>query len=269
MRKITCEHCGTNIDTSQHFRCPICNAPYTKSSEYKEYVNKAKYNAELDTRNKELEIQIKEMVNGQMKSVFNTTSNIAKKIFTGFVIILIISMVIIFFSIMSMSKYSEIKELPVSPDNQEPTIPDYVEDYIKDNIENNIPNNPSDYENPVIVDMGLEAVNDKFIFSVTDVYYAENINTFYPNDGYKYVYFKLKITNKTNKGFTTFDNEYRCTVDGVTQEEATFFDHKIKRIDKILNPQTTTEGYVIYEVPKDANTFQVTFNNNLTINVTK
>ena len=79
----------------------------------------------------------------------------------------------------------------------------------------------------------------------------------------------VRFVYSLKTGFTTFDNEYRCTVDGVTQEEATFFDHKIKRIDKILNPQTTTEGYVIYEVPKDANTFQVTFNNNLTINVTK
>ena len=58
--KITCEHCGVQIDTSKDKKCPNCGAPYSKNKEYKEAKELHKKEKEVSIHSKELGNQIVE-----------------------------------------------------------------------------------------------------------------------------------------------------------------------------------------------------------------
>lgn len=87
--KITCEHCGTVINTSKDKNCPNCGAPYAKSKEFKE-VN------DLDKRDKEASVRTKELGNEIIENTMSTfkTAHTLQKIISVFAFILFFAIVI-------------------------------------------------------------------------------------------------------------------------------------------------------------------------------
>ena len=64
---ITCEHCGTAVDVEKEKRCPNCGASYARNKDYKEYKSNMNKSKEYDFRERELDINQKEIANELLK----------------------------------------------------------------------------------------------------------------------------------------------------------------------------------------------------------
>ena len=58
--KISCEHCGTQIDVEKDRNCPHCGAPYSRNKEYDEIKNYKKKKEDLNIESHELQNKIVE-----------------------------------------------------------------------------------------------------------------------------------------------------------------------------------------------------------------
>ena len=53
---ITCENCGTAIDTEKNSRCPNCGASYARNKDYSKEKDYKYKHSDLDIREREAEI---------------------------------------------------------------------------------------------------------------------------------------------------------------------------------------------------------------------
>lgn len=75
--KITCEHCGTGIDTEKDRNCPHCGAPYSKNKEYKEAKDYKKKHEDFDLKERETNIHSKELQNQVMEHTLNSFKSVS------------------------------------------------------------------------------------------------------------------------------------------------------------------------------------------------
>ncbi|MBQ6285757.1 MAG: hypothetical protein IJK67_05605 [Bacilli bacterium] len=90
--KITCEHCGSLIDTAKDKKCSNCGAPYSNNSEYKS-------KKELEARQKEAELKTRQIGNEMAENVLDTFKNFGKIRLVIIFISLVLFAVIAFFAI--------------------------------------------------------------------------------------------------------------------------------------------------------------------------
>ncbi len=90
--KITCEHCGSLIDTTKDKKCSNCGAPYSNNKEYKR-------KKELDDKQKEEELKTKQIGNEIAENVLDTFKSFGKIRLIILFITLVVFALIIFFAI--------------------------------------------------------------------------------------------------------------------------------------------------------------------------
>ena len=95
--KITCEHCGSLIDTAKDKKCSNCGAPYSNNKE-----NKRK--KELEEKQKETELKTKQIGNEIAENVLDTFKNFGKIRLVIIFISLVVFAVIIFFGFNTFRK---------------------------------------------------------------------------------------------------------------------------------------------------------------------
>ena len=72
--KITCENCGTGIDTDKDKRCPNCGASYSNNKEYRELKDTSRKHTDYDFREREADIRTKELSNQMIEKTLNAQS---------------------------------------------------------------------------------------------------------------------------------------------------------------------------------------------------
>ena len=81
----------------------------------------------------------------------------------------------------------------------------------------------------------------------------------YKNDSFKLIdRFDYRLDKEE---IFIFDSEISCIVDGVVQNNVTWFDDIDSHINKVIEPNTKVQGNFTFEVPKDTKTFDLKYKN--------
>ena len=94
--KITCEHCGALIDTDKDKKCTNCGAPFRANKDYKNVRDYHDKNSNLDIREREADIQTKELQNKILEKTLNANKRIS---FMQIIITLIFFVIFIYAAI--------------------------------------------------------------------------------------------------------------------------------------------------------------------------
>ena len=82
-----------------------------------------------------------------------------------------------------------------------------------------------------------------------------------PKEGYTFYTFHILLENLDKEEIFIFDSEISCIVDGVVQNNVTWFDDIDSHINKVIEPNTKVQGNFTFEVPKDTKTFDLKYYN--------
>ena len=231
--KIICEYCKNTIDTDKYSRCPNCMATFKDNKEFKERI------ASLKEKEK-IEIERGQIQNEAAKKILAHTNNVFKSqkyIFSFIIIIFIISLIAGFFIFSRGFKQVKTTEKSIQLTEKSSTVgfDEYGE--------------TSKYR--VKVD---KATDLKKLYEV-----------FTPSEGKKYKVFHLLLENKLNKTLY-LGEKVNCIVDDIAQKEVYYFT-KYPSLPSHVDKDLKVEGYVIFEVPKDAKKYDLKYGDYITIHI--
>lgn len=242
--KITCEHCGSLINTSKDSKCPNCGAPFKDNKEYKK-------NKDYDQKERELDIKSKELSNKVIEDVIGTK----KKFSIVFVVIFVF--VIMVFLLIFNSFRSSINESNIIDDNFNKEI---------DNFMNN-----TEKEEDIVVNFNemAEAKNyeikcDKVTSYEYDVFETEK----YRGKNINYYNFHIVFRSK-KEGFNALDSISLTYTDedGNPNVSAKRHTANIKEsnfeIDNFVKDTLAHEGNVTFEIPKYVKDVKIIYKNTI------
>lgn len=233
--KIICEYCKNTIDTDKYSQCPNCMASYADNKEFKERI------ASLKEKEK-IELERKQIQNETAKRLLNHTNTIFKSqkyIFIFIIIIFSISMItgiLIFSKGFKPSKTSS-NNIKITEQESRVNLDEFGE--------------TSKYRVKVDKTMDLKKLYDVFT----------------PSEGKKYKVFHLLVENKLDKTLY-LDEKINCIVDDIAQKETYYFT-KYPSLPSYVDKDLKVEGYVIFEVPKDAKEYDLKYGDYITIHISE
>lgn len=115
MRKITCEHCGSMIDLDHDKKCPTCKAPYSDNKEYKELKQESKKEKEYDYREREIDLETKQLQNKALEKSLTTTKNMT---FLPVIVGLLIMVAVIFIAFNAFKQVKNNKVIVSTKDEE-------------------------------------------------------------------------------------------------------------------------------------------------------
>lgn len=251
--KITCEHCGTLIDTEKDKKCPGCHAPYRDNKEYKKVKEINDKKADYDLREREADIRKKEIENDILESQTKTV----KRIKTTTIISLIIFTIIFLFVI-----YGAIK---IFTTNKPKEI----------FYNNNLNEIEEQEEQPITVSFKETATMNKYDIKCDDI--REYKYDWYEKGNYrdknvKYYAFHIIFNDKSNFGLTLLneikltytddkgnENISAKTIMPNTKESSSSLPHFTKSNDKV-------SGNIFFEIPNYVKDIKIKFKK-VTINI--
>ena len=243
---ITCEHCGCSIDIDKDKKCPNCGAPYADNREYKEVKEYNKKNKDYDLREREANIETKELAN----KLFERTMNGSKKVsvFISIIAIFIVTMVIIIAATTFMSFKDETSNADFINDIREMTNSEKEE---------------------VVVSFNENAKTDLFEIKCDKV--SEYKYDFFEKKDFKDSEFKVynfEIVFKNNKKrLTTLNNITLTYTDKDGNEDVIAKNHNVnvdeskKSLDIFADDTLTHKGNMAYEIPNYVKDVKIIFNN--------
>ena len=104
----------------------------------------------------------------------------------------------------------------------------------------------------------LEAGSLKIVY-VSSGDYQEDNQFSQPKEGMKYVFIKLAVENIGSSDESVSSFSFTCYADGYSVDTH----YTDKDLSATLSPGRTTEGYLVYEVPTDANEIEIEYEINL------
>ena len=234
--KFFCEYCGCRIDAEKDTKCPNCGASYKKNETF----------IRLEKEKKERLDRINEFGD----KVFEQTTHSAKV----FRVIFPIVFVTIFLGII-------ITFISIAIANRD-DFSDFTTDFNTDNDVNEI--------EPVIVN-GLDTYGEynqsstlRYRAKVTG-YEVINDKSYKPQEGYEYVKFQLVVENLSTNSIRRPD--VNCIVDGIAQTN--YYSSGHSTIPFSIEEGLTVKGEAIFEVPKDATSYDIRFDSKVTIHIEK
>ena len=248
---ITCEHCGSSIDTEKDKKCPNCGAPYDTNKQYKEVLKQKNKLNEMDIKEKELNIHSKELSNQILESTIN-----AKK-FTIIPIMVSLLFIVIFFVIF----YNIFKQMDSDIVETNNTFDNFNQDIIDINDEEEKIINVSFNENAISEDYEIKVdkiTNYKYGTFETEEYRGKDIN---------YYNFHIVFKNKTDS-FLFIDNYLTLTyTDENGNENVIAKQHNPNtkeynsQIESTATNKGTYTGNITFEIPKKVNDVQINYKN--------
>ena len=202
--KITCEHCGTVIDTEKDKKCPSCHAPYSDNKEYKEVKDYKKKDKDYDFREREADIRKKEITNSIMEKQMDT----AKKLtFIPVIIFVFIAVVSIFVFRLISAQIKDSSNIHNNNDNT--NIKDNIND-MKDTIDEFKGEKQEETaEEEKNISFKENAIMNKYEIKCDDVreykYDWYEKGTYRPKD-LKYYAFHLVFKNTSNESLILSNN---------------------------------------------------------------
>ena len=111
--RITCEHCGTGINTDKDKRCPNCGASYSNNKEYKKYKEIEDKRTEYEFREKEANLETRQITNDMLKNSAKFGKHFFAVPIIMFVVIVCIMGSLIYFGNKKMGVIGGEKEITV------------------------------------------------------------------------------------------------------------------------------------------------------------
>lgn len=237
--KIICEYCKNTIDTDKERKCPNCMASYADNKEFKERINALK-------EEERLELERKKIQNETAKRVLETTKNITSiqkyVILIPIIFFLLIFLGIIISTVKNQREYRKIYTTKIT------TI------------------TPMVAEKKVTVALNEYAETSKYKVKVDKI---SNLDKLYgvlsPSEGKKFKVFHLIVENKAESTLILND-KINCIVDDFMQKE-TYYYSKYPALPYRIDALLKAEGYVIFEVPKNAKKYDIKYGNLVTIHI--
>ena len=115
--KITCDHCGSLVDTDKDKCCPSCGAPLGETKDYKEYKDYRKKNRDYDLRERDADIHTKEIANQMLETGMKTHKGISIFVIGFIILVFGIMIFMIGKGIFSQSGYYSKSQYEISCDS--------------------------------------------------------------------------------------------------------------------------------------------------------
>lgn len=240
--KIFCDYCGCNFDTNENDFCPSCGAPYSNDKEITLAKEQQSKLAQLIIKEKELELNKSE----RTRSGSRITA-------------LIITMLVVFTMVV-------VAVAAVSATGKPPGIDTEKVKEAASTVKSKIPVITQKEETDVPVTVGFNETAQTVKYSVIcDSFEIIDRYPFTPNEGYMYVSFHFIIKNtsigKLNppSGFYCSVNENKCSK---------IWDNERKEPPMGTLPAgVSTTGNICFEVPVDAEYFDISYGDYVTIHI--
>ena len=240
--KIICEYCGSTIDVNKDDKCPNCMASYKDNKMFKERIEDLKKEKELEYEEKKLNMENKRMANEQAKRILGAFAKVSIVSKIIFIIPLIMFILIITLAIKQFNNNS----------NRESTINHLTTTTTKIK------------EKEVTVHLNEYGEVTNYKVKVDEIISLDKLyGVLSPSENKKFKVFHIIVENKLDKTIR-LDQRINCIVDGYVQKE-TFYYSKYPDLPYSLDAGLKTEGYVIYEVPKDASEYTIKYGDYINI----
>ncbi len=244
--KITCEHCGSIIDTEHDKKCPTCGAPYAKSKEYEEVKQSKKKDKDYDYREREADIKAKELNN----EIIEKTLKTSKKI-TIIPIIIFIVFIIIFIFV-----FKQINNTSKKINNQNSNI----------NNNNNILDLNEVKEQTIIGNFNETLQTDSFDIKCDKIttYSYDEFEKKQKDKNTTYYNFHFVFTNKTNSWQTLNNINLTYTDDNnnpniVAKKPSMNVKESKNELDFFAKEKLSYSGNITFEIPNYVTDVKIVF----------
>ena len=248
--KITCEHCGTIIDTDKDKKCPSCHAPYSDNKEYSKVKDFKNKNVDYDLREREADIRKKEISN----DILEKQTQIVKKASIIPIVFFIIFIVIFIFIFKQV--FSQIKD-----------------DEKNINLHNNIPDivngrNEEEEEKNIVVNFKENAVTKNYEMTCDDV--REYKYDWYEKGDYrpkdiKYYAFHIIFKNKSKNSLFLHNNIKLTYTDNKGNENISAKSHSANTkeshdsLELYPKAESNYSGNIFFEIPNYVNDIKIVY----------
>ena len=273
--KITCDYCGTLIDTDKYSACPNCGGAYGNDQEViseKEKLNRADdlYFQKKELENDRMRIENNNMIKNSVAGS-KTVQTAAKAMGIGCVMPIIVVCVtfaiVMIFAIAAVSSEKK-AESSSSKREKEATTHSSISIEPVEMPDISIPEIP-EISVPLIetkVTAGLGEPAQTLNYSVTcDRYQSVDRWPYDPSEGYDFVSFHIIIENTGKEDYRPVE-KIMCLVNGIMCDSQWDNDRKQLSSDPIPSG-IKSEGNICFEVPVDAEYFDLKYGDYVTLHL--
>lgn len=266
--QLKCEYCGAEVDTKNDKVCPFCGGSYEGNKEYEEKrareeeskrIIMERRKLDLEQRRNEIEEDRIEQRRYATRLHREQHSARAGRSLAYFFIIVIISFILMsFFSIFTSMHAFDF----IGADFSTPEVWDAPQDtYVSEDAEE-VEYLPEEDE-PVTVNFNEVAETSEYTikcdgFEVIDRY------PFEPAKNHQYVTFHFVVENVSDDRLDV-DETIDCLVDGIMCQYQ--FDSERNEIPRYINKGITGAGNICFEVPINAEAFDIKYGEYVTIHI--
>ncbi len=247
--RIICEYCGAQFESVGNKVCPHCGASFEDNDTIEAQREKRKKLDEIEVRQRQMDLDEREhqMANAekQRKRIERNRKTMKAGCVYPVVIITALSIAFTIFSLTGIFK--DLSDWSSSDDDS-----DFDSDIVMDMFDE------VTEEKAKTVKVGFNEVADMGDYTfVCDKIEETDRGAFKPTKGYMYVSFHLVIKNTSDEKIYPFSS-VACSVDGVVCDETFVSEQKDFRPSS-LPSGLSADGYVCFEVPKNAKTFELRY----------
>lgn len=244
--KIFCDYCKCRFETDENGCCPNCRAPYSDNAEFIKANEQAAKSEQLSAREKELDHKETEL-----NTAFSEKSRkmASRSVFVACAIVILV-MVSSIGAIYTLNNAEKAKVNSKSTDENKSTIQVVVQTKEEDTA----------------VSAGFNETAQTVKYSVIcDSFEKIERYPFTPNDGFMYVSFHFSVKN-TSIGKLNPPSGFYCSVDGEKCSKV-WDDQRKEPSMGTLPAGVSTSGYVCFEVPVDAEYFDISYGDYVTLHI--
>ncbi len=246
--KILCEYCGAQFDSATNKACPHCGASFNDNDAIEALKAKQQQLDDIEMRQRQLDLDERksrmEHAEKQRKQAARTQKKMSIGCLVPFLIMVLAFVVFVIFGV-----YNALSSEGFFSDSEDSDF--YADDMIMDVFDE-----VTQGKNTVEVGFNEVADMGNYTFVCDKVEKADR-GVFKPTKGYMYVSFHLVIKNTGEEKIYPFSSVV-CSVDGVICEDVFLSDQKDFRPSE-LPVGLSADGYVCFEVPQDAKTFELRY----------
>lgn len=231
--KFFCEYCGNRIDAEKDAKCPNCGASYKKNQSFIKLEAEKKQQMQTNQEN--------------AQKIFNHVFRVFKISRIMFFIPIVVFIIIIVAAIILTSNNK-----PSYDDNND--FGEIFEDITSEKEEQEI----------VVEGLDVFAETEEYKVKVTKYEKEEDIFNRLDED-YEYVKFHLVVENLKDNRLTKED--VNCIVDGIAQTN--YYSSGYSDLPMFINKGLTVKGTATFEVPNNANSYEIKYGDYVTIKISK
>ncbi len=247
--KIFCEYCGAQFESEVANFCPACGAAFSDNDQIEHKLQHQKQLDRLEIEEQEMDLRERQ---AQIDTIHrrNRSANSAEKMSRGCLGAFIACGVIIVLTGVGLAVLQVFSEMETEREERKTDTAAIAE------------------AQPEEVDVPVSAGFNEYAQTVNYSVICDSIEIvdrypFEPTEGYEYVSFHLLVKNTSTEEIET-TNDIICLADGIITTYTWHTDRK--EMPEIALPVgVSAEGYICFEVPVDAEQFELRYGDYVTI----